>query len=128
MVVLNQATISPSSFWCPPRITARLQVRASNTSGTWPNVSTKAVPWIKNIKQKFNKVVRDAVKYVGKKKVEKFAARCRRMMASLHLSKGDDKLTYAMIERFLKVSKTHQNIGDQENGFIQKVILDSILL
>ena len=40
----------------------------------------------------------------------------------------DNKLTYAMIERFVKVSKTHRNIGDQEKGFIQKVILDSISL
>ena len=72
-------------------------------------------------------MVRNTVEYVKKENVIKFAAQCRRyMMAYLHLAKGDHKLTYTMIERFVKVSKTHRNIEDQEKGFIQKVILDSL--
>ena len=50
------------------------------------------------------------------------------MIAYLNLVNGNDEITYAMIERFVKVSKTHRNIGDQEKGFIQKAILDSISL
>ena len=127
--VLNQATISPSSSWCPPSTTASLQERASNTSGAWPNFFTQAVPWIKKIRNKSSTKWRDAVEYVKKDNMIKFAARCRRyMMAYMHLANGDNRLTYAMIERFVKVSKTHRNIGDQEKGFIQKVILESISL
>ena len=81
----------------------------------------------KNTKAKFDRVVRETVGYVSKKNVEMFSARCcRYMMAYSYLNTDNDKLTYAMIERFVKVSKTHRNIGDQEKGFIQKVILDSI--
>ena len=83
----------------------------------------------KNTKAKFEKVVRETVGCVSKKNVEMFSARCwRYMMAYSYLSENEDKLTYAMIERFVKVSKTHRNIGDQEKGFLQKVILDSISL
>ena len=83
----------------------------------------------KNTKAKFEKLVRETVGCVSKKNVEMFSARCRRyMMAYSYLSENEDKLTYAMIERFVKVSKTHRNIGDQEKGFLQKVILDSISL
>ena len=72
--------------------------------------------------------MRQAAECVRKTSVEKFSARCRRyMMAYLHLSKGED-FNHAMIERFVKISKTHRNIGDQEKGFIQKVILESISL
>ena len=84
----------------------------------------------KNTKGKFKKVVRETVVgCVSKKNMELFSARCRRyMMAYSCLNNNNDKLTYAMIERFVKVSKTHRNIGDQEKGFLQKVILDSISL
>ena len=82
----------------------------------------------KNTKHKFNRVVRAAVEHVSKENVEKFLAQWQRyMMAYLHLSKGDG-FTHAMIKRFVKVSKTHRNIGDQEKGFIQKVILESVSL
>ena len=43
----------------------------------------------KNTKQKFKKVVREAVKCVRDTSVEKFSARCRRyMMANLNLKRG----------------------------------------
>ena len=83
----------------------------------------------KNTKAKFEKVVRETVGCVSKKNVEMFSARCRRyIMAYSYLSENEDKLTYTMIEHFVKVSKMHQNICDQEKGFLQKVILDSISL
>jgi len=83
----------------------------------------------KNTKKKFEKVVREAVQSVKQSSVELFAARCRRyMIAYLKLDEGGGELTYKLIERFVKVSKTHRNIGDQEKGFIQKAILDSISL
>ena len=37
--------------------------------------------------------------------------------------KNNKELTYKLIERFVKISKTHRNIGDQQKGFIQKAIL-----
>ena len=40
--------------------------------------------------------------------------------------KTNNELTYKLIERFVKIAKTHRNIGDQQKGFIQKAILDSI--
>ena len=49
------------------------------------------------------------------------------MMAYSYLNKNN-KHTYVMIEHFVKESKTHIDIGDQEKGFIQKVILDGISL
>jgi len=83
----------------------------------------------KNTKKKFEKVVREAAECVKKSSVELFAARCRRyMIAYMNLDNGNNKLTYNLIERFVKVSKTHRNTGDQEKGFIQKAILDSISL
>ena len=61
--------------------------------------------------------------------VENFSARCRRyMMVYFNLKREANELTFNEIERFIKISKTHRNIGDQEKGFIQKVILESILL
>ena len=50
------------------------------------------------------------------------------MIAHLNLDEGGGGLTYDLMERFVKVSKTYHNIGDQEKGFIQKAILDSISL
>ena len=83
----------------------------------------------KNTKKKFEKMVRDAAEYVKSTSVEKFSARCRRcMIAYLNLASGNKELTYNLIERFVRVSKTHRNIGDQEKGFIQKAILDNISL
>ena len=68
----------------------------------------------KNTKAKFEKLVRETVGRVRKKNVEMFSARCRRfMMAYSYLNENNEKLTYAMIKRFVEVSKTHQNIGDQ---------------
>ena len=68
----------------------------------------------KNTKAKFEKLVRKTVGCVSKKNVEMFSARCQRyMMVYSYLNENKDKLTYAMIERFVKVPKTHQNIGDQ---------------
>ena len=82
----------------------------------------------KNLKHKFNKIIRCSIEYVNKNNIEIFSARCQQyMMAYLHLLKAD-RFAHAMIERFVKISKTHRNIGDQEKGFIQKVILDSISL
>ena len=58
-----------------------------------------------------------------------FSARCRRyMMAYPYIDENDIKLADAIIKRLVKVSKKHQNISDQEESFIQKVILDSISL
>ena len=48
-------------------------------------------------------------------------------MAYSYLNKNN-KHTYVMIEHFVKESKTHIDIGNQEKGFIQKVILDGISL
>ena len=50
------------------------------------------------------------------------------MISYLNFDEGDSGLTYNLIERFMRVSKMHCNIGNQEKAFIQKAILDSILL
>ena len=74
----------------------------------------------KNTKAKFDRVVIETVGFVSQQKVEMFSTRCRRyMMAYSYLNKND-KLTYAMIERFVKVSKPHRNIGDQEKGLFKR--------
>ena len=34
--------------------------------------------------------------------------------------KSNGKLTFDLIERFIKKTKTHRNIGDQEKGLLSK--------
>ena len=83
----------------------------------------------KNTKKKFEIVVREAIEYVRKDHVEKFAAKCRRyMMAYKNIENGSMGLTYEWVERFVKKTKTHRNILDQERGFIEEVWRDSISL
>ena len=82
----------------------------------------------KNTKAKFDRVVRETVEYLCKQNIKMFSMRCQRYMMAYSYYIKNDKLTYTMIERFVKVSKTHRDIGDQEKGFIQKVKQDSISL
>ena len=50
------------------------------------------------------------------------------MMAYYNARNGDHELTYDWIERFVKKTKTHRNILDQERGFIEEVWRASISL
>ena len=60
-----------------------------------------------NTKVKFDKVVRKTVEFVSQQNTEIFSARCRRYkMAYSYLNKNN-QLTYAIINRFVKVSKMH---------------------
>ena len=83
----------------------------------------------KRTKNKFEQVVRSAIEYVRKDHVEKFSAKCRRyMMAYNNINKETQHLTYEWIEKFVKKTKTHRNILDQERGFIEEVWRASISL
>ena len=83
----------------------------------------------KNTKNKFENVVREAIEYVRKDHVEKFSAKCRRyMMAYKNIENESMGLTYDWVERFVKKTKTHRNILDQERGFIEEVWRASISL
>ncbi len=58
---------------------------------------------------------------VKKSSVELFVAQCcQYMFAYLNLSKGENKLTYNMIEHFVKVSKTHRNIMETKRRALVK--------
>ena len=83
----------------------------------------------KNTKKKFEDIVRQSIEYVKKEHVVKFAGKCRRyMMAYYNARNGAHELTYDWIERFVKKTKTHRNILDQERGFIEEVWRASISL
>ena len=84
----------------------------------------------KDMKSKFDKVVREAVDFVSKKKHQEFLSKMSQLHDGIH---GHEKKqftyrTYESIEHFMKMSKTHHNIADQEKGFIQAAWLDSISL
>ena len=83
----------------------------------------------KHTKAKFDRGVRETVRFVSTKIFEMFSVRYWRYMKTYsYCNNNNDKLTYRMIKHFVKVSKTHGIIGDQEKGLNQKVILDSISL
>ena len=73
--------------------------------------------------------MRQSIEYVKQEHVVKFAGKYRRyMMAYYNARNGDHELTYDWIERFVKKTKTHRNILDQERGFIEEVWRASISL
>ena len=75
----------------------------------------------KRTKDKFDKCVREAIKFVGKEHDERFSAKCRRYMIVYDVfDKKEDPLTYKAIKGFVKMVKTHQNIADQDKVFIEK--------
>ena len=48
-------------------------------------------------------------------------AKCRRyMMAYNAYDNNKDPLTFKVIERFVKMAKTHRNIADQDKAFVEK--------
>ena len=82
----------------------------------------------KNTKKEFAKCVRDAVEFVRKEHVIRFAGMCRRyMMAYNAFDENGDVLTYKAVERFVRKTKTHRNIADQEKGEIERVWKESAL-
>ena len=81
----------------------------------------------KNTKGKFEKSVRRSMRHVTTKNMYLFGARCQRyMMAYNAYDNSNGTLIFDLIERFIKKTKTHRNIGDQEKGFIEHVWRDSI--
>ena len=40
---------------------------------------------------------------------------------------SDCELTFELIEKIIKKTKTHRNIGDQEKGFVEQVWRESII-
>ena len=38
-----------------------------------------------------------------------------------------DALTYKLIERFVKIAKTHRNIADQDKAFVEKAWKEAVL-
>ena len=82
----------------------------------------------KRTKEKFQKIVRESIEFVKKEHVEKFSAKCRRYMMAYNAFNGDgDALTYKVIERFVKMAKTHRNIADQDKAFVEKAWKEAIL-
>ena len=83
----------------------------------------------KNTKKKFKNIIKAVIEYARQGHVEKFSAKCHQyMMAYTNAKNRNNELTYKWIERFVKQSKTHHNILDQERGFIEEVWRASILL
>ena len=41
---------------------------------------------------------------------------------------SDCELTFELIEKIIKKTKTHRNIGDQEKGFVEQVWRESAVL
>ncbi len=75
----------------------------------------------KRTKKTFEGCVRASVRYVLKHHVTLFSAKCRRyMMAYNAYNNSEDPLTYKAIECFVKMTKTHQNIADQDKAFVEK--------
>ena len=82
----------------------------------------------KRTKEKFQKMVRESILFVKMKHVINFGEKCRRyMMAYNAYDSNGDLLTYRMIERFVKMSKTHRNIFDQDKAFAEKAWKEAIL-
>ena len=76
----------------------------------------------KNIKNRFEKVVRSAIKYVRKDHIENFSTKCPQYMMAYNIIKKEmDHLIYKWIEKFVKKTKTHQNILDQDREFIEEI-------
>ena len=68
------------------------------------------------------------MEFVKQQHVVRFSAKCRRyMMAYNAFDKNGDALTYKAVERFVKETKTHRNIADQEKGEIERVWKESAL-
>ena len=81
----------------------------------------------KRTKEKFQKTVRESILFVRKDHVINFGGKCRRyMMAYNAYDSNGDPLTYKLIERFVRISKTHRNIADQDKAFIEKAWKDAI--
>ena len=75
----------------------------------------------KRTKEAFEKCVRDSVKYVRKEHIIKFGAKCRRYMMAYNAYDNDkNPLTFKVIERFVKMAKTHRNIANQDKVFVEK--------
>ena len=49
------------------------------------------------------------------------------MMAYTAYDSNGDPLTYRMVKRFVKMSKTHRNIADQNKAFVEKAWKEAIL-
>ena len=81
----------------------------------------------KRTKEDFQNIVRKSIEFVKQEHIERFAAKCRRyMMAYNAYDKKNDPLTYKLIKRFVRISKTHRNIADQDKAFIEKAWKDAI--
>ena len=78
-------------------------------------------------KDKFKEVVRASVEFVKKEHVEQFSAKCRRYMMTYNAyDNNSDPLTYKVIERFVKMTKCHRNIANQDKAFVEKAWKEAI--
>ena len=83
----------------------------------------------RNTKEKFEKSARKSLCYVSRKNICLFAARCRRYMMAYNAHHDSNcELIFELIEKFIKKTKTHRNIGDQEKGFVEQVWRESAVL
>ena len=77
----------------------------------------------KRTKEAFEKCVRSIIKYVKKHQVISFGAICRRYIMAYNNNNNNnnkDSLTFKIIKRFVKITKTHCNITDQDKAFVEK--------
>ena len=83
----------------------------------------------KNTKEMFEKSVRRSMRHVTTKNIRLISARCcRYMMAYNTHHNSNGQLSFDLIENFIRKTKTHRNIGDQEKWFIEQVWRESISL
>ena len=82
----------------------------------------------KRAKEKFQKMVRASILFVKRQYVINFAAKCRCYMMTYNAYNNNvDPLTYRMIERFVKMWKTHRNIVDRDKAFVEKAWREAVL-
>lgn len=80
----------------------------------------------KNSKSKFIESVRLSVTHISIENVIRFAGKSRRYMLAYHEYDNRDlddpkALTYKEIERFVKKSKCHKNVSDQDTAYLARV-------
>ena len=81
---------------------------------------------MKNTKRKFEACVSASVLHVKRENVARFSAKCRRYMMAYHECDHQDEdspkpKTYQEIERFVKKSKCHKNVSDQDAGYLARI-------
>ncbi len=80
---------------------------------------------MKNLKSKFIKRARLSLTHISIERVWQFATKCRRYMLVYHKYNNQDldnpkALTYKETERFVKKSKCHKNVSNQETAYLTR--------